>query len=65
MTKGRQYAGSYKLILNAIIFKISAFDIDSLDCWSQEDDELTMQYPCVLRRQRDRDTISQVITDSF
>jgi hypothetical protein len=33
-----------------------------MDCWSQEDDELTMQYPGVLRRTKDRDTISQVTT---
>lgn len=42
----------------------AAFDVDSLDCWSQEDDELTLQYPCVLRRHRDRDTISQMSIDS-
>ena len=43
------------------------FEADSLDCWSQEDDELTMQYPGLMhhRQQRDhRDTISQMSMDS-
>ena len=37
------------------------------DCWSQEDDELTLQYPELLlhpRLVRDRDTISQMSIDS-
>ena len=37
------------------------------DCWSQEDDELTLQYPELLlhpRLIRDRDTISQMSVDS-
>ena len=35
------------------------------DCWSQEDDELTLQYPELLQtRLRDRDTISQMSIDS-
>ncbi len=35
------------------------------DCWSQEDDDLTMQYPGVLRNfPRDRDTISMMSADS-
>ena len=36
-----------------------------LDCWSTEDDELTLQYPAVLRNfPRDRDTISMMSADS-
>jgi hypothetical protein len=36
-----------------------------VDCWSQEDDELTLQYPGVLRNfPRDRDTISMMSADS-
>lgn len=35
------------------------------DCWSTEDDELTLQYPAVLRNfPRDRDTISMMSADS-
>ena len=36
-----------------------------MDCWSTEDDELTLQYPGVLRNfPRDRDTISMMSADS-
>ena len=36
-----------------------------LDCWSTEDDELTLQYPAVMRNfPRDRDTISMMSADS-
>ena len=36
-----------------------------LDCWSTEDDELTLQYPAVSRNfPRDRDTISMMSADS-
>ena len=37
-----------------------------IDCWSTEDDELTLQYPAVLRNfnARDRDTISMMSADS-
>ena len=36
-----------------------------MDCWSTEDDELTLQYPAVLRNfPRDRDTISMMSADS-
>lgn len=38
-----------------------------MDCWSTEDDELTLQYPAVLRNfnMRDRDTISMMSADSM
>ena len=36
-----------------------------MDCWSTEDDEITLQYPGVLRNfPRDRDTISMMSADS-
>lgn len=44
--------------------RLAGLPVDS-DCWSQEDDELTLQYPGVLRNfPRDRDTISMMSADS-
>ena len=46
---------------------LKLYNNPELDCWSTEDDELTLQYPAVLRNfnhPRDRDTISMMSADS-
>lgn len=44
---------------------VPTMEVDSPDCWSQDDDEWTLQqYPGRYRRNLDRDTISQMSIDS-
>ncbi|TRY75537.1 hypothetical protein TCAL_07124 [Tigriopus californicus] len=46
-------------------FYMQTMEVDSPDCWSQDDDEWTLQqYPGRYRRNLDRDTISQMSIDS-
>jgi len=56
--------GEANLPVTSSMTSLRIFNAD-MDCWSTEDDELTLQYPGVLRNfPRDRDTISMMSADS-